>query len=166
MQERVLDFLISFGFSPKLVILFLGALPVTELRASIPIGLLILKQSIKNTIFFSILGNLLPIAPIYFLLSPVSKKLSNTAHMRKFFEWLFRKAKAHADIVEKYEAIGLILFVAIPLPGTGAWTGAVIASLLRIRFIPAFIAISLGVIIAAVIVTALTLIGRAAFTLR
>jgi len=166
MQERIFDFFISFGLSPKIIILFLGALPVTELRASIPIGLLILKQGIRNTIFFSILGNLLPIAPVYFLLNPVSKRLSSTACMRRFFEWLFKKAKAHADIVERYEAIGLMLFVAVPLPGTGAWTGTIIASLLRIRFIPAFIAISLGVIIAAAVVTALTLIGRAAFTLK
>ena len=162
MQERKFNFFTSFGFSPKAVILLLGALPVTELRAAIPIGLLILKQSVKTTFFFSVLGNILPIAPIYFLLTPVSKKLSKAEYMQKFFAWLFKRAKAHAGIVEKYEAIGLMLFVAVPLPGTGAWTGAIIASLLRMRFIPAFIAVSAGVIIAAVIVTALTKIGTAA----
>jgi len=160
MQEKIFDFLASFGLSPKAVILLLGALPVTELRASIPIGILILKQTVKATFFFSVLGNVLPIAPIYFLLNPVSKKLSNTRFMRRFFEWLFKRAKAHAGIVEKYEAIGLMLFVAVPLPGTGAWTGAIIASLLRMRFIPSFIAVSAGVVIAAVIVTALTLLGK------
>lgn len=160
MQERIFNFFTSFGFSPKTVILFLGALPVTELRASIPIGILVLKQTVKAAFFFSVLGNILPITPIYFLLNPVSKKLSNTRFMRRFFEWLFKRAKAHAGIVEKYEAIGLMLFVAVPLPGTGAWTGAIIASLLRMRFIPAFIAVAAGVIIAAVIVTALTLLGK------
>ena len=160
MQEKIFDFFASFGLPPKILILLLGALPVTELRASIPIGILVLKQTVKAVFFFSVLGNILPIAPIYFLLNPVSKKLSNTRFMRRFFEWLFKRAKAHAGIVEKYEAIGLMLFVAVPLPGTGAWTGAIIASLLRMRFIPAFIAVSAGVIIAAVIVTALTLLGR------
>jgi len=94
--------------------------------------------------------------------NPVSKKLSKAKYMQKFFAWIFKRAKDHAEIVERYEAIGLMLFVAVPLPGTGAWTGAIIASLLRMRFMPSFIAVSLGVIIAAVIVTALTLISKAA----
>lgn len=162
MQEKIFDFFASFGLSPKALILLLGALPVTELRASIPIGILVLKQTVKTVFFFSVLGNILPIAPVYFLLNPVSKKLSNTGFMRGFFEWLFKRARAHAGIVEKYEAIGLMLFVAVPLPGTGAWTGAIVASLLRMRFIPAFIAVSSGVLIAAVIVTALTLLGKTA----
>jgi uncharacterized membrane protein len=163
MQERIFNLFASFGLSPKAIILFLGALPVTELRASIPIGILILKQSVKATFFFSVLGNILPIAPIYFLLDPVSKKLSNTRCMRRFFEWLFKRAKTHAKIIERYETLGLMLFVAVPLPGTGAWTGAIIASLLRMRFIPAFLAISLGVVIAAAIVTAILLIGKLSF---
>ncbi|PIP68338.1 MAG: ligand-binding protein SH3 [Candidatus Omnitrophica bacterium CG22_combo_CG10-13_8_21_14_all_43_16] len=163
MQEKIFDFFASFGFSPKILILLLGALPVTELRASIPIGILVLKQTAKAAFFFSVLGNILPIAPVYFLLNPVSKKLSNTRFMRRFFEWLFKRARAHAGIVEKYEAIGLMLFVAVPLPGTGVWTGAIIASLLRMRFAPTFIAASAGVIIAAVIVTALTLFGKSTF---
>jgi uncharacterized membrane protein len=163
MQERIFNLFASFGLSPKAIIFFLGALPVTELRASIPIGILILKQSVKATFFFSVLGNILPIAPIYFLLDPVSKKLSNTRCMRRFFEWLFKRAKTHAKIIERYETLGLMLFVAVPLPGTGAWTGAIIASLLRMHFIPAFLSVSMGVIIAAVIVTVLTLIGKLAF---
>ena len=163
MQEKIFDFFASFGFSPKILILLLGALPVTELRASIPIGILVLKQTAKAAFFFSVLGNILPIAPVYFLLNPVSKKLSNTRFMRRFYEWLFKRARAHAGIVEKYEAIGLMLFVAVPLPGTGVWTGAIIASLLRMRFAPTFIAASAGVIIAAVIVTALTLFGKSTF---
>lgn len=162
-QERIVDFFNSFGFSPGTVILFLGALPVTELRASIPVGILVLKQSAKDVFLFSVLGNMLPIAPVYFLVNPVSKRLSNTRFMRSFFEWLFKRARAHADIVERYEAIGLMFFVAVPLPGTGAWTGAIIASILRMRFIPSFLAISSGVIIAAIIVTVLTLVGRLAF---
>jgi len=163
MQERIFDFFASLGLSPKAIITLLGAMPVTELRASIPVGILVLKQSVKSVFFFSVLGNVLPIAPIYFLLEPVSKKLSSTRFMRNFFDWIYKRARAHAGIVEKYELVGLALFVAVPLPGTGAWTGAAIASLLRLRFVPSFIAVSLGVIIAAVIVTMLTLLGKLAF---
>jgi uncharacterized membrane protein len=160
LQEKIFDFFSSFGFSPKTIILFLGALPVTELRASIPIGILLLKQGVKATFFFSVLGNIVPIAPIYFLLDPVSKRFSKTKCMQDFFEWLYKRAKERSGIVEKYEALGLMIFVAIPLPGTGAWTGTMVASILRMRFIPTFISVASGVVIAAIIVTILTLIGK------
>ncbi|MFC1666731.1 COG2426 family protein [Candidatus Omnitrophota bacterium] len=163
MQERIFDFLYSFGLSPKTLILFLSTLPVTELRASIPIGILVLKQDVKVAFFYSIVGNILPIAPIYFLLKPVSKRLSRTAYMRRFFEWLFKRAKQRSGFIERYEALGLMLFVSIPFPGTGVWTGCIIASLLRMRFVPTFLAASLGVVIAAIIVTVITVTGKDMF---
>ncbi|MBU1852984.1 MAG: small multi-drug export protein, partial [Candidatus Omnitrophica bacterium] len=94
-------------------------------------------------------------------LEPISKRLSRTVYMRRFFEWLFERAKKRSGLIEKYEAFGLMLFVCIPLPGTGVWTGCLIASLLRMRFMPTFLAATAGVIIAAIIVTTLTVIGRA-----
>jgi len=162
MKEIIFNFLHSFGLSPKTLILILSTLPVTELRASIPIGILVLHQSVRATFFYSIIGNILPIAPIYFFLEPISKRLSKARCMRRFFEWLFKRAKQRSGLIEKYEALGLMLFVCIPLPGTGVWTGCLIASLLRMKFIPTFVSATLGVIIAAIIVTTLTLIGRAA----
>ena len=161
MHDNILNLLSSFGLSPKAMIVFLSTLPVTELRASIPIGILILGQGAKVTFFLSIIGNILPVAPIYFLLEPVSRFLSKTTCMQRFFKWLFARAKKRAGLIERYEAIGLMLFVGIPFPGTGVWTGCLIASLLRIRFWPTFLAASAGVIIAAVIVTILTLLGKA-----
>jgi uncharacterized membrane protein len=145
------------------MIVFLGALPVTELRASIPIGILVLKQSVKTVFLFSVIGNILPVVPVYFFLEPVSKRLSRTACMHRFFEWLFKRAREHAGIIEKYEAFGLMIFIGIPLPGTGVWTGCVIASLLRIRFLPTLLAATGGVLIAAIIVTSLTLTGKIVF---
>lgn len=145
-----------------MMILFLSTLPVTELRASIPVGILVLKESVKTAYLWSVLGNVLPIAPIYFLLEPVSKRLSRTAYMHRFFEWLFARARKRAGLIEKYEAIGLMLFVSIPFPGTGVWTGCLIASLLRMRFVPTFLAAAAGVVLAGIIVTILTLIGKIA----
>ena len=162
MEEQIFNFLRSFNLSPKTLILLLSTLPVTELRASIPIGILVLKQTLGATFFYAIIGNILPIAPIYFLLEPISKRLSKTELMRKFFEWLFARAKKRAGLIEKYEALGLMLFVGIPFPGTGVWTGCLIASLLRMHFVPTFIAATLGVLIAATVVTILTLIGKSA----
>ena len=163
MQERIFDFFYSLGLSPKTIILFLSTLPVTELRASVPIGILLLGQGVGTVFFFSVLGNILPIAPIYFFLQPISKSLSRTRCMRRFFEWLFERARKRSGLIEKYEALGLMLFVSIPLPGTGVWTGCLIASLLRMRFLPTFLAATAGVIIAAIVVTTLTLIGKSAF---
>ena len=163
MREYIFNFLNSFGLQPKTLILLLSTLPITELRASIPLGILVLKESPKIVFFCAILGNILPIAPIYFFLEPISKRLSRTVYMRKFFEWLFKKAKKKSGLIEKYEALGLMLFVSIPFPGTGVWTGCFIASILRIRFMPVFLAASAGVVIAAIIVTMLTLLGKAAF---
>ncbi|MFH1478469.1 MAG: small multi-drug export protein [Candidatus Omnitrophota bacterium] len=162
-QHKIIDLLSSFGWNPKTLILFLATLPVTELRASIPIGIVVLKESIKSAVFFSIIGNMLPIAPIYFFLEPISKRLSKTPIMKRFFDWLFARAKKKAGLIEKYEAIGLMLFIGIPLPGTGVWTGCFIASLLRMRFLPTFIAAVGGVLIAATIVAIVTLVSRAAF---
>jgi len=80
-----------------------------------------------------------------------------------FFEWLLKKAKQKSGLIERYEALGLMLFVSIPFPGTGVWTGCLIASLLRMRFLPTLLAATLGVIIAAVAVTTLTLLGKTIF---
>jgi len=162
MQERIFDFLSIFNLSPKIMILLLSTLPVTELRASVPIGILVLKQAVSATFIYSIIGNIIPIAPIYFFLEPVSKRLSRTPLMRRFFDWLLKRAKARSGLIERYEALGLMLFVSIPFPGTGVWTGCLIASLLRMRFLPTFLAACAGVVIAGVVVTVLTLIGRLA----
>ncbi|MFC1621215.1 COG2426 family protein [Candidatus Omnitrophota bacterium] len=163
MQEAVVNFLYSFGLSPKVTVLLLSTLPVTELRASIPIGILLLKQDVYSVFFYAVIGNLLPIAPIYFLLDPISKRLSRTKCMRIFFDWLLARAKKRSGLIEKYEALGLMLFVGIPFPGTGVWTGCLIASLLRIHFLPTFIAATLGVLIAATVVTVITVTGKAIF---
>jgi len=107
----------------------------------------------------SVVGNMLPIAPILLLLGPVSDWLSRWPLFGKFFQWLFARTRSRSDIIRKYELIGLMLFVAVPLPVTGAWTGAAAAFLFGIRFWPALGAIFLGVLIAGAIVTALVLMG-------
>lgn len=159
MQERIFNLILSFGLKNEFITLILAAIPVTELRASIPFGILFLKQKTISAFVFSVIGNILPIPIIYYLLEPVSRFLSKRPFMRRFFDWLYKRAKERSEIVRRYEALGLAIFVGIPLPGTGAWTGCVVASILRMRFIPAFLAISAGVIMAGIIVTSLTLSG-------
>jgi uncharacterized membrane protein len=148
-----------FRLPAELSIIVVGMLPVSELRGAIPLGFYLGMPLIK--IFtLAILGNLIPVIPLYLLLQPVSKRLSHIPLFRAFFNWLFSHTKRRAEIIQRYEALGLMLFVAIPLPITGAWTGTIAAALFKVRFKYAMLAIISGVIIAGIIVTTLCLLGK------
>ncbi|MGE4357495.1 MAG: COG2426 family protein [Candidatus Omnitrophota bacterium] len=146
-------------FSPQWAVFLTAMLPVSELRGAIPLGF-VLGLPWQKTIILSFLGNILPIPFVLFLLDPVSKKLRRFKIWKKFFDWLFAQAGKKAKIVERYEFWGLVIFVGIPFPGTGAWTGAVISSLLGMRFKKAIIAILLGIVFAGAIVSILVFTGK------
>ena len=143
----------------ELSVIIAAALPVSELRGAIPLGI-IKGMPVLNTYILAVLGNLIPVIPLLLFLEPVSKKLSRFKMWERFFEWFYKRTRKRAGIVERYESIGLALFVAIPLPITGAWTGCVAASLFRIKFRYALPAIIFGVLLAGIIVTSLTLGGK------
>ena len=157
MIESVLDFL--NGLPNEIVIIIIAAMPISELRGAIPIAYGVMEMPITKAVLLSYLGNILPVIPLLVLLEPVSKRLRHFHIWRRFFDWIFERTRKRAKVVQKYEALGLILFVAIPLPVTGAWTGCMAASLFKIRFRYAFPAICIGVLIAGVVVTVLTLTG-------
>lgn len=139
------------GIPKELIVLITAALPVSELRGAIPLALSFGMPPAK-AFWLSITGNLIPIIPILFLLEPVSLRLRRFRVWSRYFDWLFERTRRRAKQVEKYEFLGLILFVAVPLPMTGAWTGAIAASLFKVKFRYALAAIVLGVFIAGVIV--------------
>lgn len=147
------------GIPAWLATLFIAMLPVFELRGAIPVGSQVLGLPLAEAVALSVLGNMLPIVPILLLLGPVSAWLSRWPLFERFFGWLFARTRSKSDLVRKYELVGLMLFVAVPLPVTGAWTGAAAAFLFGIRFWPALGAIFLGVLIAGAIVTTLVLMG-------
>ncbi|HCR82983.1 MAG TPA: small multi-drug export protein, partial [Lachnospiraceae bacterium] len=103
-----------------------------------------------------IIGNLLPIPFILLLITRIFDWMKGTKKLRPMVEKLETKAMSKSANIEKYEFWGLLIFVGIPLPGTGAWTGALIAALLGIRFKKAFPAIALGVLMAGCIMTILS----------
>jgi len=140
------------------VVLVVSALPIAELRLAIPLGLSF-GMPIEKVFVLSVIGNIIPVAPILFLLAPVSQRLRRFKLWARFFDWLFARTSKKAQLIQKYEALGLALFIAIPLPVTGAWTGSVAASLFKIRFRYAFIAAVIGVICAGVIVSLLSTLG-------
>jgi uncharacterized membrane protein len=157
--QGVIDFLQKGGVPPWLATMLIAMLPVFELRAAIPVGHQALGLPLAAAVLVSVIGNILPVIPILLLLGPVSAWLSRYPVFKRFFDWVFTRTRSKSDLVKKYEMIGLMLFVAVPLPMTGAWTGAAAAFLFGIKFWPALWAISLGVLIAAAIVTALVLMG-------
>jgi uncharacterized membrane protein len=127
-------------------------LPIAELRGGIPYAW---SQGISPLTAYGIavIGNLIPVIPLLLILGPVSKVLRRNRLFDRFFEWWFQRTLNRSKLVERYKSLGLILFVMIPLPVTGAWTGSVAAFLLGIKFKHAFPAIVAGVLLAGVIVS-------------
>lgn len=153
------------GLSPLLVTGFVSMVPVFELRGGIPVGIAVLKQNPIFVYIIAVIFNLIPVIPILLLLNPIKKLFENVPVFRGFFKFLTSKAEKNKKIVEKYEEFGLMLFVAIPLPVTGAWTGSLIAVVMGLKVMKSFLFISLGVIIAGVIVTLLTILGTTGIVL-
>ena len=153
------------GIPASWLTVIISASPIAELRGAIPVAIY-LKQPALQTYILAIMGNFLPVIPLLYLLDPVSERLRKFKIWRGFFDWLFERTKKKAALVQKYEALGLMLFVAIPLPVTGVWTGCVAASLFKIKRRYAIPAVTAGMIIAGTIITFLTLMGKMAFTLN
>lgn len=131
-------------------------IPVVELRGAIPVGIAAgLPPAVACVT--AILGNLLPVPVIMLLVRRVFNWLRDTRFFGPRIAWLERRAHLKGRIVRKYRLPGLVVLVAIPLPGTGAWTGALVASLLDIRLRSALPAILLGLVIAGGITTVVTL---------
>ena len=131
-----------------------AALPVFELRGAIPFGCNLLGMtSIVKIYFLSLLGNLIPVLPLLLFFKYFFHHLENVKFIDRFFKWWFHRVKRKSKLVERWGFWGLVFFVAIPLPITGAWTGAAAATLFEINVKKAFLAILLGVAIAGIIVS-------------
>lgn len=151
MIQQVFDFFLGAGREAALFLI--SMIPLIELRGSIPFGAA-LGMPWYAVFLISIVGNLLPIPFLILFVRPVFAWLKTTPLLRGLATKLENKLLSKADKVTRYEVIGLALFVAIPLPGTGAWSGAGIAALLGMRLRHALPAIVLGVLVAGVIMTA------------
>lgn len=137
----------------KLIILSL--LPVVELRGAIPIGL---AYGYSDTVVYisALAGSLIPLPIVFFGIKPVFNLLKKYKITKGLVERLSIKAMRKSDLVKKYDWLGLLFFVAIPLPGTGVWSGALIANLLDVSTERAMISIIIGNMIAGAIVLVLS----------
>ena len=138
----------------ELILFIISMVPILELRGGLlAAGPAFLNIPMWRAIPVGIIGNLLPIPFILLLITKIFDWMKGTKRLKPVVEKLEKKAMSQSANIEKYEFWGLVAFVGIPLPGTGAWTGALIAALLGIRFRKAFPAIVIGVCLAARIMT-------------
>lgn|SRR5574344_2385445 len=157
MTNKLVKSIISFFgvtssalFGKYLVVFLISLMPILELRGGL-IAAALLKLPAIPSYIISIIGNILPIPFILWFLDAIFTFMKKHNILKKFVLFCERKGNEKKDQIEKYGFWGLVIFVGIPLPGTGAWTGALIATILRMNKKKSFIAILLGVLMASII---------------
>ena len=152
MTEYIIQILETVHIPHELILFIISMLPVVELRGAL-IAAPILDVGFWQALIICIIGNIIPVPFIIFLARPVFTWLKKRKLFVKFTDKIEAKVSKKADKIMKNTALGLFLFVAIPMPGTGAWTGSLIASLLDMRLKYALPSIILGVVVAGIIVS-------------
>lgn len=138
--------------SKEIIVFVISMVPILELRGGL-LAASLMGIDMWQAIFLCVAGNIIPVPFILWFITPIFNWMKTLKIFRPMVEKLESKAMGKSDQIEKYEFWGLVLFVGIPLPGTGAWTGALIASLLGIKFKKAFPAILIGIAVACVIMS-------------
>lgn len=135
-------------------VLLCAMLPIIELRGAIPLGAALSLPWWQNY-FFAVIGNMIPVPFILLFIKKIIAWMtaSRVKLFHKIGTWLTKKAEKNRERVEKYSFLGVCLFVAIPLPVTGAWTGSLVAAVMDMKFWKALLSCLLGVMIAGVIMT-------------
>jgi len=146
-------------------VMICSMIPIIELRGAIPLGMA-LGMPWWQSYLFAVIGNMIPIPFILLVVKQFIAWMqrSRVRLFNRFGNWLVRKAEKNRGKIEKYSFFGVCLFVAIPLPVTGAWTGSLVASVIGMKPWKAFLSCLLGVMIAGVIVTLISYGALAAFS--
>lgn len=152
--ESLVNFLQN-KISGEIIVFIISLFPVLELRGGL-IAAALLGIDWHRAFVYCFVGNMLPIPFILIFIRKIFELLKKTKSFGKLVDKLEKKADKHRDKIDKYRLWGLFLLVAIPLPGTGAWTGALVAALMDIRIRHALPVIAAGVIVAGVIVASIS----------
>ena len=152
----IVEALLSHGVSPQIITFLISMIPLLELRGSIIVAGGLLKLPFIQTFIAAVLGNMLPIPFILLFIKKIFSWMKKSKKLKKVPEWCEKRAMKNSQQIEKYGYLGLFLFVAIPLPGTGAWTGSLIASLFEMKTGKCLISILLGVMTAGLIMSLLS----------
>lgn len=154
--ESIVTALVARGVSPQIITFLISMIPLLELRGSIIVAGGLLKLPFIQTFIAAVVGNMIPIPFILLFIKKIFAWMRKTEKLKKFPEWCEKRALKHSEQIEKYGYFGLYLFVAIPLPGTGAWTGSLLASLFNMKTGKSLFAIFLGVMTAGLIMSLLS----------
>jgi uncharacterized membrane protein len=166
MQEAIINIVNSTIEHPEITTLIISMLPIVELRGALPWAYVFGGLTLKSAFLISIVGNFLISIPILLITPKVIELLHNIPvqyqnnFLYKFFNWVIIRARNKGGVVEKYKFWGLIIFVGIPLPITGAWTGSVAASVFNLRFSNSLVGVLFGLVMSASIVAILLLTGN------
>ena len=154
MNKLAAAFAVTLGkyVSKEMVVFIISMIPILELRGGLIVSSL-LEVPITTAIPLCIIGNIIPIPFILLFIKQIFKWMKKIKIFRGLVEKLENRAMSKSDNIKKYEFWGLVLFVGIPLPGTGAWTGSLIAALLDVDFKKAILAELLGIAIATIIMS-------------
>ena len=154
MTDSLVNFFIDLfsGINKDIVVFIISMMPILELRGGL-LAASILNIPLVRALIICIIGNVLPIPFVLLFIEWIFNLLEKFKPTKKIVKWLKNKAMKKSDSIKKYGYVGLILFVGIPLPGTGAWTGALLAVLLNLDKKKSFICILAGVFLASIIMT-------------
>lgn len=157
MTQKLASFMVGlFGgvagslMGKYLVIFILSMVPILELRGGL-IAASLLDLPMWQSFLICFVGNVIPIPFILWLINPIFRKMRNWKHLGKVVIWCEEKANSKKDQIENLKYWGLLLFVGVPLPGTGAWTGCLIAALLNMDKKKSMLAAIAGVVLAGVV---------------
>ena len=142
--------LATIPFGKELIVFIISLMPILELRGGLIAASLLDLNPITSYII-CIIGNIIPVPFILWFINIILEKMRNSKRFKKIAKWLDKKVDKHKGQIEKYGFWGLVLFVGIPLPGTGAWTGCLIAAVLEMDRKKAFIAAMIGIFMASII---------------
>ena len=153
-MESLVSFFIGLfhGISKDVIIFIISLMPILELRGGL-LAATLLKVPYLRALIICVVGNILPIPFVLLFLELIFKWMEKWNLTKKIVKWLEKKGNSKRSQIDKYGYLGLILFVGIPLPGTGAWTGSLVAILLGLDKKKSFICILIGVMLAAAIMS-------------
>ena len=160
---KLIEYLQQFDIFEPLLIFIISIAPITELRLSIPYGILFTELDWKIVYIISVFGNISIGIFVLFILPHMIYAISRFYLIDKFYNFCVKRAFSKSKIINKLKYIGLIIFVAIPLPFSGVWTGALASNILSLSKYKSITAIIYGVLISSSLVTYLTLLGQNIF---
>lgn len=157
MVEKLVGFFISIfagliemPLGKEIIVFVISLMPILELRGGLLAASFLGLNPVRSYII-SVVGNIIPVPFILWFVTSIIDFMRRRKHLSKIANWLDRKVEKHRGQIEKFGFWGLILFVGIPLPGTGAWTGCLVAAVLEMNRKKAFLAAIIGILIASII---------------